>query len=162
VSTAFGLGYAPVAPGTAGTLLGVAIYAAVAALCDATTQLYAIGLVFAVVCAASVPLATWAERHWGTKDPGRFVLDEVAGYLLVVLLFRSSSPVLTGAWAFAFSRLFDIVKPPPARRFERLSGGWGVLLDDLVASVYAAAALHLLATVAPSWVGSIAEAATIG
>ena len=88
------------------------------------------------------------------KDPRRFVLDEVAGFLVTVLLFRTPDPILTAIWAFLFSRIMDIVKPPPARLLERLPAGWGILLDDVVASLYAAALLHILARILPAyWFG---------
>jgi phosphatidylglycerophosphatase A len=154
LSTAFGLGYAPFAPGTAGTLLGVLIHVLIATLSPARWQLATTAAAFVVVCAASVPLARWAERFWGETDPGRFVLDEVAGYLLAVLLFKSGDLLLSALWAFAFFRLFDIVKPPPAKRLESLPRGWGVLVDDLVAGAYAAGALHVMAALAPSLLGA--------
>lgn len=156
LSTALGLGFSPVAPGTAGTLLGVALFAAIDLACDAAAELWVLAGVFAVVCAACVPLGTWAEAHWGRKDPRQFALDEVAGFLLTVLLFRSGNLVLTLLWAFLLSRAFDVLKPPPARRLEKLPGGWGVLLDDLAASVWAAAVLHLMAAVVPGFVGTVA------
>ena len=116
MSTAFGLGFIPGAPGTAGTLLGVGIYALIASLLPAGQHMIFVGIALLITCAASVPLGAWAEKHWQRKDPGRFVLDEVAGYLLTVLLFRSGSVLLTMVWAFVFFRLFDILKPPPAKR----------------------------------------------
>jgi phosphatidylglycerophosphatase A len=138
LGTAFGLGLAPVAPGTFGTLAGVALGALALLLPPgmATQGVLALGIV--VVTFAGVPLATRCERIFGRKDPGAFVLDEVAGYLVALLflpLHERPYVVLVGAF-FAF-RLTDIVKPPPARRLERVSGGWGVMLDDLVAGAYA-------------------------
>ena len=66
-----------------------------------------------VLCVALCP---WAERYWGKKDPGRCVLDEVAGYFVTVLIFRTPNLWLTVVWTFLASRVFDIVKPPPARQ----------------------------------------------
>jgi len=156
LSTALGLGYAPVAPGTAGTLLGVGIHVAVALSLPAGPRLPVLTICFVAACAACVPLANWAETYWGKKDPGRFVLDEVAGYLLVLLLARSGGLTLHVIWAFVLFRIFDIVKPPPARSLEEVRGGWGVLLDDLVAGAYAGLVLNVLAIVVPSWVGATA------
>lgn len=154
LSTACGLGYAPVAPGTAGTLLGVGIYLLVALTTRGVLQSVLLAAVLLAACAAAVPLGRWAQKHWGRPDPRRFVLDEVAGFLLTVLLFRTGDIWLTAAWAFLASRFFDIIKPPPARQAEKLTGGWGILADDLVASLYAAAALHVLRLLVPCVVGA--------
>jgi len=151
--TAGGLGFAPVAPGTFGALAGVAVFAAARLLAPShETPVLAAALLLA--CALSVWAGPWAETHWRRKDPQRFVLDETAGYLLVVLLFpgRAFWPTLIGA--FVTARVFDVIKPPPARQLERLPQGWGVLLDDLAASLYAAGALHAAAWVWPSLFGA--------
>lgn len=126
------LGLSPVAPGTFGTLGGVAI-----ALLLARTQAFPLWVL--VVCAALYAvgrsLGDWSERFAGRKDPGIFVLDEVIGYLVTVLWIGGPSLVALTVGFFVF-RFFDIVKPPPARRLERLGGGDGILLDDVVAGLY--------------------------
>jgi phosphatidylglycerophosphatase A len=126
------LGCSPVAPGTAGTLGGVAI-----AWLLSGTELYAVWtlLVCAVLYAVTQPLGTWAEAYAGRKDPGIFVIDEVIGYLITVLWFRGPSPLALAVAFFVF-RFFDVVKPPPARRMERIPGGHGILLDDVVAGLW--------------------------
>jgi phosphatidylglycerophosphatase A len=96
-----------------------------------------------LTCIIAVPLGYWAERHWGVHDPKYFVLDEVGGFLLTVLIWRTDQLPVTIVWAFLAARIADIIKPPPARTLEKLPGGWGILLDDLMSSVYAALALHL-------------------
>lgn len=116
------------APGTFGTLLGVAL------AWLAASDLW-IAAAAAAVTLLGVPLAAYAERREGRKDPGSFVLDEVAGYLVAVLYLPPGWTVL--GLAFVAFRLFDIAKPWPVRSLERLSGGWGVMLDDLAAGVYA-------------------------
>ncbi len=82
-----------------------------------------------------IPAATIVERQSGRHDPGFVVIDEVAGQW-VALLF---SPVdwRHGLIALVLFRLFDIVKPFPVRRFERLPGGWGIVFDDVAAGLYA-------------------------
>jgi phosphatidylglycerophosphatase A len=91
----------------------------------------------------TVALGGWAEGYYQRKDSQIFVTDEVAGFLFTVLLFHlPGQPVLTTLWAFPVTRIIDIVKIPPARRLEHLPRGWGVLADDLLGSVYAAALLH--------------------
>ncbi len=83
-----------------------------------------------------------AERAFGRKDPPRFVLDEFAGYFLTVS-FLGSYTYLAGFIGFLAFRLFDIIKPFPARRLEQLPRAWGILLDDLAAAVYANLTLRL-------------------
>jgi len=124
--TGFGLGLSPVAPGTFGTLLGVAI----AYFVPGPAWIPAVAITL-----LGVPLARMAERAHGKEDPGSFVLDEVAGYLVAVAWLPRTWPVLAGA--FVAFRIFDIGKPLLIRRLERIGGGWGVMLDDVLAGVYA-------------------------
>ncbi len=127
-----GLGLAPVAPGTFGTLGGVAIAWALAG-----TRLFPLWILLAAagLYVLGRPLGAWAERHARGKDPGFFVLDEVIGYLVTVLWVEGPSP-LALLLAFFVFRLFDVWKPALARRAERIPGGDGILLDDVVAGVY--------------------------
>lgn len=151
LSTAFGFGYSPFASGTFGTLPAVGIFYAIATLAKPEHHAILIAGAFVVSCILSIALGGWAEKYWGRKDPGHFVLDELAGFFLTVLLFRVPNPAVTAAWAFVITRAFDVIKPWPARRFEVLPAGWGILMDDLVASVYAALALHAIHYVVPTW-----------
>jgi len=156
LATGLGLGYVPVAPGTAGTLTAAAVFVAIVWAAPASLHLWLIAAALAASCVISVLITPWAERYWGRKDPGHFVLDEIAGFLLTVLLFypfHAAQWWLTLVWAFGASRFFDILKPPPVRQLERLPAGWGVLLDDLCASVYAAGLLHILVRVWPTLFG---------
>jgi phosphatidylglycerophosphatase A len=128
------LGCSPFAPGTFGTLGGVAI----AWLLSRThTEHYAWWtlLICVVLYAVSQPLGTWAETYARKKDPGIFVMDEVIGYLITVMWFRGPS-LLALIVAFFVFRFFDIVKPPPARAMEKIPGGHGILLDDVVAVLW--------------------------
>ena len=79
-------------------------------------------------CVVTYRLSPWAERLFGEEDSGKFVTDEVAGFLMTVLLFRppSVSLLVIVLWAFPVTRIIDMIKPPPARRLEHLPGGWGV------------------------------------
>jgi phosphatidylglycerophosphatase A len=126
------LGLAPFAPGTFGTLGGVAI-----AWLLAGTRWY-LGWTLAVCAALYLvgrALGPWSERYAGEKDPGIFVLDEVIGYLITVAWLRGPSLAALALAFFAF-RFFDVLKPALARRLERVPGGDGILLDDVVAGVY--------------------------
>lgn len=138
------VGYVPLAPGTAGSVVGLVCFAALRMFGGAWSEL----ALLVAVTGCGVWAATAAERHFGRSDPGAIVIDEVAGVLLTLLWL----PVTwQGAAAgFLLFRLFDIVKPFPARLAERLGGGWGVMADDLVAGAYAHAALRLLLWALPA------------
>jgi phosphatidylglycerophosphatase A len=131
VSAGF-LGCSPWAPGTVGTLGGVAL---AWALSGTSRYLLWTVLACAVIYAVGRSLGPWSERHAGGKDPGFFVLDEVLGYLVTVAWTSGPSPLTLVVGFFVF-RFFDIFKPGPARRLERVPGGDGILLDDLVAGLY--------------------------
>lgn len=154
IGTSFGLAYLPVAPGTWGTLPGVVIFLAIALVAPQSSQGWLIAAALIAFCIFTVALGPWAERHWKAKDPKVYVPDEVVGFLLTVLLFRTPDPFLTAGWAFVITRITDILKIPPAYQLERLPGGWGILVDDLVSSIYAAIILHLLTRFLPvPWFG---------
>ena len=144
-----GLGLAPVAPGTFGTLGGVLVAWALAG--TPNFLLAALGAALALYVLGRA-VAPWAEAHAG-KDPGFFVIDEVIGYLVTVAWFGGPT-LLTLFVAFVVFRFFDILKPPPVKRFERIPGGDGILLDDVVAGVYGPlvmAALRLLLLEPGAW-----------
>jgi phosphatidylglycerophosphatase A len=126
----FFTGYAPVASGTVGSALAVAIYWLIPGM-DAWQVLLPVSLLSLV---AGMPLATRMERHYG-EDPSEVVLDEMAG-MWIALLFVPKIWYLVLA-AFLLFRFFDIVKPPPARQFDRMKGGFGIMMDDAAAGVYA-------------------------
>jgi phosphatidylglycerophosphatase A len=96
-------------------------------------------------CVITVAFGRWAEEYYQQKDSQVFCTDEVAGFLFTILLYHDPArPILTTLWAFPVVRIIDIIKIPPARALERLPRGWGVLADDLLGSIYAAAVLFLL------------------
>ncbi|MFO7767653.1 MAG: phosphatidylglycerophosphatase A [bacterium] len=125
----FGLGFAPGAPGTAGTA-GIAIFWGILAISDPLTG----GVVALILTAVGIPLCGRAEEHLG-KDAGAIVWDEFAGFAVAMVGLPGEWPVVV--LAFALFRLFDISKLFPGDHAQRLPGGWGVVVDDLVAGVYA-------------------------
>lgn len=155
IATCGGFGYCPILPGSCGALWGVAIYVVLARVTSEPWQTVGIAAFLLLACIATYRLSAWAERYFQEEDSGKFVTDEVAGFLTTVLLFRPAdvSVLVTVLWAFPVTRILDMIKLPPARRLEHLPGGWGVLADDLLDSVYAAALLHVLYQWRPDWFG---------
>ena len=146
----FGLGRAPVAPGTFGALLGIPLAVAVTAIPDVWLQAAA-ALAFVLL---AIPVCEAGERHCGVKDPGSVVADE---WMLLPICFVGQAPVwgwiAAGNWgraaafvalAFAVSRVCDVVKPFPAYRLQALPGGYGIVFDDFFAGLYAWVAIRLL------------------
>jgi phosphatidylglycerophosphatase A len=150
-----GVGYFPIAPGTLGSMVGVALYLAVWAGLGELLTSHAISRKLSLLYVFTPELAfmliviffvtmigIWAgsrsERVLKTKDPSKVVIDEVAGQMIALL----SGPFWIQTWwsifsAFILFRLFDIWKPYPIRRLERLESGLGIMADDVVAGVYA-------------------------
>jgi len=132
LATWFGCGYSPFAPGTAGSLASIAI---AVLLCgwDSETSGFRCYL-FCFSIRQSLPPELWPSNP-GRKDPQVVVVDEVVGQWLTLAGARHLN-WMTFATAFALFRLFDIWKPPPIRRIERIPGGAGIVLDDMMAGVY--------------------------
>jgi len=139
------LGYVPIAPGTFGSALGLLLFWAIRSTGSAGIE----AAVMAVLFAVGVWSGTVAERHFRGVDPGPVVIDEVFG-MLVTLAFLPVS--MTGAIVgFFVFRLLDIVKPWPARRFEALHGGLGIMADDGMAAIYGNLLMRALIVIAPGW-----------
>ena len=142
LATALGAGYSPIAPGTAGSAVGVVTYWGLLLLPRAP----ALALMAAVLVLGTLA-AHHVARAIGRPDPGLVVVDEVVGQW-VALLFLPFTPLTAGA-AFLLFRIMDIIKPWPARDFEDLHGGIGIMADDLMAGVYANLLLRGLLLVWP-------------
>jgi len=151
IATCFGLGWLPVAPGTWGSLppaivFGVLMYCGVPDVIITIVMgvLTVLGSVACLCCARASTAAT------GKNDPGEVVMDEFAGQALTFLAMPLLGPrnlsggesFLVALLGFLLFRAFDIVKPWPIRRLERLPGAWGVLMDDLAAGVISAIVLY--------------------
>lgn len=136
LSTVFGVGYVPFAPGTFGSAVGLLLWWLLPV--SAIAQAIAIVVLFA----AGSWSGSVAERHFGVADPSTVVIDEVMGMLITLFMNPVGWPgALAGFFLF---RAADVVKPFPANRLERLPGGIGVMADDAMAAVYANLALRVL------------------
>lgn len=144
-----GSGLAPRAPGTAGTLVGVIIYLLLTPVPD---WLY--WLITAVLFVIGIFVCGYTARKLGVEDPGAANWDEVVGYLLTMTVLPQALLMHNGwLWivlGFILFRIFDILKPWPIRWFDRnIGGGFGIMLDDLVAAIPAAVVLYILRLVFP-------------
>ena len=141
VATLFGVGYLPLAPGTMGSLAALLMVVAIYQLSAPYAFIVHLGLTLLLF-----PLAWWTSGRVASEDddqdPNVVVIDEVFGQFFSLLWV----PVLSYYWilGFALFRFFDIVKPFPAKQSERLPGGLGIVMDDLVAGVYAGLILWLI------------------
>ncbi len=148
IATFFGAGYLGPGPGTYGSVAATILWLAAGYLVHHNTQtltlVTAAGVVLAM--AVGIPAATRVARESGRSDPGFVVVDEVAGQWLALLFMPPLWP--NALLALLLFRFFDILKPPPIRRFESLPEGTGIMADDLVAGVFALVpaqvVLHLL------------------
>jgi len=135
IASGFGAGFCPVAPGTAGALLATLVWIGLGFL---TPYLFEVTIALVIVFTV---LGIWSsnvlEPEWG-KDPARIVVDEMVGVWIPLLVVDASQPYYYAYTlaAFVLFRLFDIFKPLGIRRLEKLPGGWGVMMDDIVAGIY--------------------------
>lgn len=162
VAQGFGVGRIPVAPGTFGSLVGLAWTAVLLAAGN--------GWIYLLGCSAGFVLSVWlcgeAERQLKQTDPGCIVLDEIAALpvcfapWVIQQGYKSTGNFAMSDWAtqwhgglplagFLLFRLLDIWKPWPVRQSQRLPGGWGVTVDDFLAATYSAAGLVLLERMLP-------------
>ena len=147
----FGTGRLKPGPGTWGSLVGLLWTWLLLASHSWVITLSAIGLSIA----GAIPLSSWAAQHLGDKDPSSVVIDEIVALPLVFVLPLALYPALLGVPArlpdpmemgwwfvgFALFRLFDILKPSPIRQSQALPGGWGIVVDDLLAALAASIVL---------------------
>ncbi len=134
-------GYFPKGSGTVGALLAALIYIAIHQVFGSFGGI-ANGVLVALLVYPAIRLGDYAESYFNAKDPQEVVLDEMLGFW-VTMLFHSFSIIVVVLGFFLF-RLFDIIKPFPIRRFEHLHGGLGIMLDDIIAGIYANIAVTVL------------------
>lgn len=142
IATGLGSGYAPFAPGTAGSALGLLLFWPLS-----WTSISVQVAVTLVVLLVGIAAGTRVAQRAGIEDPGLVVVDEVVGQW-ITLLFLPLTP-MTAACGFVLFRVMDVIKPWPARQFERLHGGLGIMADDVMAGIYAQLALRVLLLVWP-------------
>ncbi len=137
-ATGLGAGYSPVAPGTAGTLLAIPLYLILSRIPSPVYEITILAFFF---------FSTWvseaAQRYFGRKDDPRIVIDEMVGFLVTMLwLPKAYFSILLG---FLLFRIFDILKPFPIRQVDkRCRGGFGVVLDDVLAGLYSNIVLEII------------------
>ena len=142
VATFFGAGRLRPGPGTWGSLATVALWWLLGSHLPAAARIPVITVLILMVVAIGIPTATLEARGCGKKDPSHVVIDEVAGQLVTLI----ACPVVWQALlaGFILFRVFDITKPPPIRRLEKLPEGTGIVVDDLGAGVYGLIVLQVL------------------
>ncbi|UCE22080.1 MAG: phosphatidylglycerophosphatase A [Candidatus Aminicenantes bacterium] len=137
ISTFFGLGYFPIAPGTITSLVVILAYKFYLYQLNWPLYLLILFLLFFVGVYTSTKFSARSKK----KDPRKIVIDEACGQLLV--LFRMPEAWFPVLASFVLFRLFDIVKPFPIKKVEELPTGWGIMMDDLVAAIYAGVIVNL-------------------
>jgi phosphatidylglycerophosphatase A len=140
LATFFGCGYSPAAPGTAGSAAAIAL--AIVAERWVNLPPWSFAAAAVVIAGPAIWSAGATARETGAEDPSIVVIDEVVGQW-ISLAGANHLNWKSYLAAFLLFRLFDIWKPPPVRNLEALAGGWGIVADDAMAGVYAAAVLWL-------------------
>lgn len=144
-----GVGYLPLMPGTYGSLVAVGIFLGLTQVAKGNALIAVVLVLIVAVTLVGIWAGSRTEALSGRKDPGKVVVDEVAGQLISLFpltLFAQWTSVAV-IISFILFRFFDIVKPYPARRFEALKGGLGIMCDDLVAGVYGAVITSIILVV---------------
>jgi len=144
IGTFFGAGLLKPGPGTYGSIAAVLLWYAAANILHPAPVALAICTTIAAIVATliGIPAATIIARESGREDPGHVVIDEVAGQLIALIAIPADWR--HAALSLLLFRLFDIFKPPPIRRLERLPAGTGIMLDDVAAGFFALAIAQLL------------------
>jgi phosphatidylglycerophosphatase A len=142
VTTFFGVGRLKPGPGTWGSLATILLWGFASSRIPVEQRAWATLAVAVVVTAIGIPAATLVARASGAKDPQFIVIDEVAGQLVALIAIPLAWKTFLAG--FILFRIFDMWKPFPIRRLERLPEGTGIVVDDLGAGVYALTVMHLL------------------
>jgi phosphatidylglycerophosphatase A len=145
IATCVFIGYIPFAPGTFGSIPGLAL----GAILQRSAPGWALWAAIAALTLIGIWAATAAERHFGHKDPGPVVIDEVVGMMITM----GGLPLGPAGLfvAFVVFRACDVIKPFPARQMERLPHGVGVMMDDVLAGVWGYVIMRALVWAFPTW-----------
>ncbi len=143
LTTGFYSGFSPVAPGTMGAIVATLIWWGASCVLGYVPLQAATLAAIVLFTLVSVPSINRLEKEWG-EDPSRVVVDEMVGVWIGLLSVPAGGSWLYALGAFLLFRVFDIWKPLGVRRMESVRGGWGVMLDDILAGVYAAIVLLIV------------------
>lgn len=143
LTTGFYSGYSPVAPGTMGAAVATLMWLIPYKFCTYMELQFVTFVAIVLFTLLSIPSIRRIERDWG-EDPSRVVVDEMVGVWLSLLAVPDNANWMYIVGAFVLFRLFDITKPLGVRRMERVGGGWGVMLDDILAGIYGALVLFAI------------------
>lgn len=140
LSTGFGTGFCPGAPGTAGAFLALLAWYGLSFVVEATALFWITAALVVVTTVVGAWTSKVMERYWG-EDPRTVVIDEFVGTWIPCMAAcvpgNHLQTAILGFFGFAMFRVIDIVKTPLCRKLERVPGGWGVMLDDVMAGIYA-------------------------
>jgi len=140
--TVFGIGHLRPGPGTWASVTAVLLWWSLGRLAPASVQPWIALAIAIAVTLIGIPASALVARGAGREDPSQVVVDEVAGQMITLIAAPLMwKPLLAGLILF---RAFDIIKPPPLRRLERLHGGFGIMADDVGAGVYAFIVMQLM------------------
>ncbi len=150
LATFLGVGYLPKMPGTWGSLAAFGVYLMLPSSLFIIPGLYFSIPALLLFSLFAVFVSGKAELKLG-HDAGSIVIDEVCGYFIAVMFLPKMA--LIGVYAFLFFRVFDIAKPFPVSRSQKLPGGWGVVTDDLLAGIYANLLTQIIIRIYPRFFG---------
>ncbi len=137
LATFFGVGFFPLAPGTLTSFLVVIVYRLFLHRLPWPLYLF----LFVVLFFVGVIVSTEYSSELGKEDPRRIVIDEACGQLFILFQMPTSSFILLAC--FFLFRFFDIIKPYPIRKVEKLKKGWGIMMDDIIAAICTAGIIHV-------------------
>jgi phosphatidylglycerophosphatase A len=136
LATGFYSGFSPIVPGTAGSLVGLLIY-----LIPGVEYIFILGPLTILFFFIGIFTSARVEKQIG-EDPSIVVIDEIVGMWISLFFLPKKFAIYLGA--FVLFRIFDIIKPSPARQVERYKGGWGIMLDDVFAGIYANIVMQII------------------
>lgn len=142
IANLFGIGYTPLCPGTAASIVGVVVFILLGGTTPAYIAITMVSVIAAFLCSSR------AENIYGEKDSKRIVIDDFSGMLVTFLSFPFTVPFAFAG--FFLFRMFDMLKVPPADRIEKCHGARGIVGDDIIAACYANILLQAVRFIIPS------------